>query len=54
MTTFDNFLKISKHFPKISSDSPKVVQRPDKHFHNLVPRVSHLTVLLAHPRGAVR
>ena len=29
---FDDFPKISKHFPMISEDSPKVVQRPGKHF----------------------
>ena len=29
---FDDFLKISSHFPKISEDSPKVVRRPEKRF----------------------
>ena len=29
---FDDFPKISRHFQKISENSPKVVRRPDKRF----------------------
>ena len=29
---FEDFSNISEHLPKISGDSPKAVQRPDKRF----------------------
>ena len=32
---FDDFPKISKHFPKTSEDSTKVVRRPDSRFREL-------------------
>ena len=40
--SFDDFPKISKHFPNISEDSPKVVLRPDISFSNIseIPKIT--------------
>ena len=39
---FDDFLKVSGHFPKISEDFPKLFRRLDKRFQTLSKRFRRL------------